>query len=60
MYDLERMTWDFVWGYDGGTRRFHSIAWNNLCSKESRGLGFWDIHSFNKALVMKLGVRNTL
>lgn len=40
---------DFVWGS-------RENAWEQFCKhKNDGGLGFRDLHAFNKALIMKLG-----
>ncbi len=36
--------------------KIHSLNWGKLCqSKEDGGVGFWDLHYFNMALLAKQG-----
>ena len=41
---LESMMRQFVWGGMKGTRKYHSICWNNFCfSKDEGVMGFRDL-----------------
>lgn len=43
-------------GASPGERKWHSVSWNNFCNpKHCGGVGFRDIHKFNKAFMMQLG-----
>lgn len=53
---LEKLNRYFIWGGGDGSRKCHTIAWSQLCAPTHLGgLGCKDLHSFNKALIMKLG-----
>lgn len=44
----------FWWGDDENTKRMHWWAWWKLCfPKKEGGMGFWDLHSFNLAMLAK-------
>lgn len=53
---LEKLNRDFIWGMRENGSSCHTIAWDQFClPKEDGGLGFRDLHDFNRALLMKLG-----
>lgn len=53
--DLECMNRDFVWGMRDNGRTRHTTTWDQFClSRKNGGLGFRNLHDFNKALLMKL------
>ena len=45
---------NFWWGTDNGKNKTHWMSWSKLCNgKADGGLGFHDLHSYNKALLAK-------
>lgn len=53
---LEKISRHFIWGSKPNDRSWHSIAWSKFCQpKDIGGMGVRDMHSFNKALIMKAG-----
>ena len=51
---LEAMQRDFLWEGEGGTKRYHLVAWDSVCqAKSNGGLGVRRLGPFNKALLGK-------
>lgn len=51
--EIEQMVRQYWWG-GNNTKSLKWFAWNRLCrSKENGGMGFRNLESFNKALLMK-------
>ena len=55
--ELERMMNSFWWGTKPTSKiRINWIKWDTLCMrKEQGGIGFWDLHFFNLAMLGKHG-----
>ena len=44
----------YWWGQARNEKKIHWIRWDKLCSSKNKGgLGFWDIHAFNLAMLAK-------
>ena len=44
----------YWWGQTRDEKKIHWINWGRLCtSKRKGGMGFWDIHAFNLAMLAK-------
>ena len=44
----------YWWGQARNEKKIHWIRWDKLCSSKNKGgLGFWDIHTFNLAMLAK-------
>lgn len=53
---LEHINRDFIRGARESSESCHTIAWGHFTKpKKDGGMGFRDLHVFNKALLMKLG-----
>ena len=56
--DLERMMSRFWWGQKMQERKVHWLSWSKLCMpKLMGGIRFWELHSFNLAMLTKQGWR---
>ena len=56
--DLEGMMSKFWWGQKMQERKVHWLNWSKLCMPKSmRGIGFWELHSFNLTMLAKEGWR---
>ena len=52
--DLEGMMSRFWWGQKTQERKVHWLSWSKLCMlKLMGGIEFWDLHSFNLAMLAK-------
>lgn len=53
---MDQICRSFLWGNsDAAQRKFHSVAWNLLCSPPCAGcLGIWNLAGVNRALITKL------
>lgn len=50
--DIEKMIAQFWWGTMPTNRKISRVAWKKIThSKKLGGLGFWDLHRFNQALL---------
>ena len=44
----------YWWDQSRNEKKIHWINWNKLCSPKNKGgIGFWDIHAFNLAMLAK-------
>ena len=52
--ELNRLMQKFWWGHKGHDKKIHWMSKERMgCAKNLGGLGFWDLGSFNKALLAK-------
>ncbi|KAG5609913.1 hypothetical protein H5410_021194 [Solanum commersonii] len=55
IYDIHRIFAKFLWNFIKEGRAKHWISQDDICvPKEERGLGFWSLFDFSKALSTKL------
>ena len=51
---IEKLQRDFLWGSDGGVKRYSLVGWDSICqAKSSGGLGVRSLATFNRALLGK-------
>jgi hypothetical protein len=54
MEDLSKAIRDFWWGDEENKRRMHWLTWDKLARPKSHGgIGFRNLHIFNKALLAR-------